>query len=67
MTIIYLLSFSFRSGGPRYSYCIDNKGEQKNIIGYRLNYRYGDNIYNTESRNQPGPTIRLQLDSTRAL
>jgi hypothetical protein len=64
MAIIYRLSFSFHSGGPRYSYRIDNKGEQKNIIAYRLNYRYGDNIYDIETRNQPGPTIRLQLDSS---
>ena len=64
MAIIFRLSFSFRSGGPRYSYRMNNNPEQKKLIGYRLSYRYGDNIYHTETRNQPGPTIRLQLDSS---
>ena len=36
--------------------------DEENIIGYRVSYLYGDNIYHTETRNHPGQTIELQVD-----
>jgi len=36
--------------------------DEESIIGYRVSYRYGDNIYHTETRNPPGQTIRVRVD-----
>lgn len=36
--------------------------ERENIIGYRVSYRYGDDIYHTQTRVHPGPTIKLQVE-----
>jgi uncharacterized protein YcfJ len=38
--------------------------DEENIIGYRVSYRYGDNIYHTQMQNHPGQTINLQVDLT---
>ncbi len=32
------------------------------VIGYRVSYRYGDTIYETETRHHPGDTIAVQVD-----
>ena len=36
--------------------------EEEQIIGYRVSYRYGDSIYQTQTRNHPGATIQLQVN-----
>lgn len=36
--------------------------DQETIIGYRVSYRFGESIYQTQTRNRPGQTIDLQVD-----
>lgn len=36
--------------------------DEENIIGYRVSYLYGDRIYQTETRQRPGSTIKLQVE-----
>jgi uncharacterized protein YcfJ len=36
--------------------------ERENIIGYHVSYRYGDSIYHTQTREQPGQTIKLRVE-----
>ena len=36
--------------------------DQENIIGYRVSYLYGDRIYQTETRQRPGPTIKVRVE-----
>lgn len=36
--------------------------DEEQIVGYRVSYQYGDSIYQTETRNRPGATIRLQVN-----
>ena len=36
--------------------------DEEKIVGYRVSYRYGDSIYQTETRNRPGATIQLQVN-----
>lgn len=36
--------------------------ERENIIGYHVSYRYGDSIYETQTREHPGQTIKLQIE-----
>jgi uncharacterized protein YcfJ len=38
--------------------------DEEKIIGYRVSYEYGGNVYHTETRNPPGPTIQLQVNVT---
>lgn len=36
--------------------------DQENIIGYRVSYLYDDRIYHTETRQRPGPTIKVRVE-----
>ena len=36
--------------------------DEENVIGYRVSYRYGDNIYQTQTRKHPGNTIKLRVE-----
>jgi uncharacterized protein YcfJ len=36
--------------------------DQENIIGYRVSYLYGDRIYQTETRQRPGSTIKVRVE-----
>lgn len=35
--------------------------DEEQIVGYRVSYRYGDSIYQTQTRNHPGTTIQLRV------
>ncbi len=36
--------------------------DQENIVGYRVSYLYDDRIYQTETRQRPGSTIKLRVE-----
>lgn len=36
--------------------------DEENIIGYRVSHLYGDNIYQTDTRDHPGKTIKLWVE-----
>lgn len=40
--------------------------DEENVIGYRVSYRYGDNIYQTQTREHPGNTIKLRVELSPA-
>ena len=40
--------------------------DEENIIGYRVSYLYGDNIYQTQTRAHPGKTIKLRVELSPA-
>lgn len=40
--------------------------DEENIIGYRVSYLYGDNIYQTQTREHPGNTIKLRVELSPA-
>jgi len=40
--------------------------DEENIIGYRVGYLYGDNIYHTQTRDHPGDTIKLRVELSPA-
>lgn len=40
--------------------------DEESIIGYRVSYQYGDNIYHTQTREHPGNTIKLRVELSPA-
>ncbi|MDZ7783230.1 MAG: hypothetical protein U5K56_10010 [Halioglobus sp.] len=35
--------------------------EREVVSGYRVGYEYGDDVYYTQTRHRPGPTIRVEV------
>ena len=41
--------------------------DEESVYAYRVSYRYGDSIYQTETRSPPGETIKIYVDVTPAI